>query len=329
MSFAVALAVALFAAVPAAAQGNAALAESLFRDGKKLLLEKKYDEACPKFAESARLDPSSGVELALGICYEGQGKLASAWGAYVLTISLARRDSRHDREKAAAEHAADLETKLSRVTLAVSEKTADLPGVEVREDGVLIGREAWKNAPLDPGEHDLEVTAPGKKPYKASFTLQPGTDHKTVGVPELEDGEPSLPAKDPNGTPPVRHDDAEREGGSSPLRPLGFAIGAAGIASVGVGSVLGLLALSKANAANRACPASLCTDAQAVSENGTAGTMADLSTVTLVAGGAAVVAGALLVLLAPSSKGDGAPAPATSRLVPLVGPGAVGLRYAW
>src|SRR5580692_4091789 len=87
----------LLVTASAGAQGNSAIAESLFRDGKKLLERKRYDEACPKFAESARLDPSSGVELALGLCYEGQGKTASAWGAFVNAASLARRDGRKDR----------------------------------------------------------------------------------------------------------------------------------------------------------------------------------------------------------------------------------------
>src|SRR5271156_4573673 len=95
----------LLSVASAGAQSNSAMAESLFRDGKKLLEERRFDEACPKFKESSRLGPASGVELALGLCYEGQGKTASAWGAYVTAASLARRDGRHDRELAANKHA--------------------------------------------------------------------------------------------------------------------------------------------------------------------------------------------------------------------------------
>ena len=41
----------LLGAPSAPGQGGAAIAEGLFRDGKKLLDEKKYEEACPKFEE--------------------------------------------------------------------------------------------------------------------------------------------------------------------------------------------------------------------------------------------------------------------------------------
>ncbi len=61
--------------VPAAAQpSNTALAESLFREGKRLSSEKKFAEACPKFAESYRLDPGLGTLLNLATCHESEGQ---------------------------------------------------------------------------------------------------------------------------------------------------------------------------------------------------------------------------------------------------------------
>ncbi|HEY2364956.1 MAG TPA: hypothetical protein VGH87_01175, partial [Polyangiaceae bacterium] len=169
------------------AQGGTAIAEGLFREGKKLLDEKKFAEACPKFEESARLEPSSGVELALGICYEGLGKTASAWAAYESAISLARRDNRKDRERAATTKAAALEPKLAHVTFQVPENVANLAGLQLKEDSVVIGAAAWKNTPVDPGAHTIEVTATGKKPWQTSFTIDGPATSKTVDVPALED----------------------------------------------------------------------------------------------------------------------------------------------
>ena len=58
---------------------DVALSEALFREGKTLLQEGKFDQACPKLAESHRLDPAGGTLVTLGLCYEGAGKTASAW----------------------------------------------------------------------------------------------------------------------------------------------------------------------------------------------------------------------------------------------------------
>ena len=55
---------ATFAPAVAYAQDSAG-AEALFQKGHQLFEAKKYAEACPKFAESFRLDPVTGSLLAL------------------------------------------------------------------------------------------------------------------------------------------------------------------------------------------------------------------------------------------------------------------------
>ena len=50
------------------------MAESLFREGKRLSGEHKFAEACPKFAESYKLDPGLGTLLNLAICHEVGGQ---------------------------------------------------------------------------------------------------------------------------------------------------------------------------------------------------------------------------------------------------------------
>jgi len=296
------------------AQNSAAIAEGLFRDGKKLLDQKRYAEACPKFEESARLDPSSGVKLALGICYEGLGKLASAWGAYLDAISLARRDGRRDREKAATERSAALEHKIAHVTFDVPPGVAQLPGLVVKEDGVAIGAAAWKNAPIDPGDHSLEVSATGKKPFSTSFSIGAGADSKTVPVPELEDA-PRVEGGGPGEAPPVT---------TRPLATYGFVALGVGAASIVTGSILGGIAIADAADVRKVCSAPTCSNASAVAENSTAATLADWSTVTFIVGGVALAASVVMFLV----KGKRVQ-PAATALQPMVGPRWIGLGGAW
>jgi hypothetical protein len=311
-------AVILFASVTASAQSGTAIAEGLFRDGKKLLDDKKFAEACPKFEESARLEPSSGVELALGICYEGLGKTASAWAAYESAISLARRDNRKDREKAATAKAAALEPKLAHVTFHPAEGVANLPGLQLKEDNVVIGAAGWTNAPVDPGTHTLEVTANGKKPWQTSFTIDGASSStRTVEIPALEDVpvDTALLVDQPGGTRVIIHEQPPPTNGFRIVAIASLTL--AGATLVGA-SVLGGVAISNASDAKKKCPASPCSDAGAVNENDTAGTLADWSTALFVATGVLAVVGITFMFLHP-------PKNKTTEAHLVVGPGFVGL----
>src|ERR1700722_15525033 len=81
-SVAVLLVAAFPALFPGAARAQAdsdKRAASLFEEGRKLMADRRYSEACPKFAESERLAPSGGAVLNLADCLEKLGHLAGAW----------------------------------------------------------------------------------------------------------------------------------------------------------------------------------------------------------------------------------------------------------
>ena len=271
----------------ARAQTDPAAAEMLFREGKAAFERKDFDAACPKLAESQRLNPASGTMLALAACHEEQGKLASAWGEYTSAVALARRDGSLRREKAAAARAAALEAKLSYVTFSVDPRTASLEGLELKRDGIVIGAAGWHDVPTDPGMHKLEVTAPQRKPFHLEFNV---AGHSTkVEVPLLEEERPTVA--------PVGQVPPQSTPGAGPdLRDLGIVVGSAGIVSLGVGTVFGAMAIAASKSAKSKCTPSLCTDPTAVTDNNHAKTFADISTVTFVAGIASVTGGAAMVL---------------------------------
>lgn len=171
------------------------------------MASEKYDEACPKFLESYRLDRATGTLLNLAACHERQGKFASAWLEYSDGIVAARRDARADRVKFAEEHLADLEPKLSRVTLVVPPE-ADVVGLEVSLDGAPIGVAArGVPTPVDPGTHVVEAKAPGKQTYSQTLTIGALADRQTISIPKLEDVPtsvaPPLPQVAPAATVPA------------------------------------------------------------------------------------------------------------------------------
>jgi hypothetical protein len=246
-----------------------------------------------------RLDASSGSALALGVCLGAQGKTASAWSAYLNAASLARRDGQKDREHAATTRAKALEPKLSRVTLDVAAATRDLPALEVREDDVVINSAAWTGQPVDPGSHTLVVTARGKKPYTTTFLVSAAGGSQTVLVPALDDEPVTETPTPPPPNDSQKPDEAPKPAESSGLRTAGFVIGGLGAAALVTGGVFGVLALQKIRDVNQKCPSSPCPDGNAVSDDHSAGTFADVSTVTIIAGGAAVVGGVIMVLASP------------------------------
>jgi hypothetical protein len=106
-----------------ASGSDRSLAQSLFEQAKQLMVAGKYEEACPKLAESQRLDPGGGTLLNLGLCHERQGKTASAWSDFKEALSVARRDNRSERIRDSEEHIAALEAKLPWLTVSVTRQS--------------------------------------------------------------------------------------------------------------------------------------------------------------------------------------------------------------
>ncbi len=173
-------------AARAQTETKAAVAEALYRQARDFMAAGNYEKACPKFAESQRLDPATGTLLNLAACHEKQGRLASAWLEYSDAAVASRRDQREDRVEYAEGRAASLEPKLSRLTLLLA-ADADEPELSIELDGASVGRAVvGAPTPVDPGGHTVRASAPGKKPWRQSIQIGAESDQQSLTIPKLE-----------------------------------------------------------------------------------------------------------------------------------------------
>jgi hypothetical protein len=299
-----------FAAGSARAQGvsETALAEALFRDGRALFAAGSYAEACPKFAESNRIDPQLGTLMNLAQCHEKQGRIASAWAEYLRAATLAARAGQAPREQVARSNAAAIEPKLTHVVL-VADSTAPK---RVTLDGEPIGEGVFGTAiPIDPGTHTVLASAEGHVPFQRTLDVVPGGQDQTVHIPDLAEVTPIA------APPPL-----VSESSSSWPRTVGWTLVGTGAAAVVLGSVFGVVAFKEKSAANGQCGTTTCT-ASGLSDVSTMKTAEVVSTLAI--GGGVIAAAAGVFLVVRGRRPDAAPA-ATGYLHfhPLVGLGSAG-----
>jgi hypothetical protein len=253
--FAAASTVGAVASAQEPSTGDKAVAERLYNDGIALMRHKDYANACPKFAESLRVESGIGTMLHLADCYEKAGRLASAWAQFREAAEIAEKD-RDGRASVARERANALEPKLSTLTIVVPPPSS-ADGLEITRDGSVVGRGQWGTPiPLDAGAHTIGAAAPHHVAWSTRIDLAAEHATQTVSVPALA-AEPPPDATAPPvpvvpGNPPP-----SRDGEPAPALPpppptsgfstrqiLGLSLGGAGIIGLGLGTYFGLHAKS-------------------------------------------------------------------------------------
>jgi hypothetical protein len=282
-------------------------AEALFEDARQLMTEGKYDDACPKFAASERLDPSTATLLNLASCYERQGRTATAWATYREAASAANAAGRNDYLTTAERHASGLEPSLARLTITVEQP---VEGLHLERDGIAVERAEWGIAiPVDPGTHSLAASAPGHKSWASTVAVTRNGAQVALVVPALE----ALPVASPEVPPPPPPASAvvspaapigvDSNTGSSTQRAMGWVVGSVGVAGLVVGTAFAISAKNKYNDSLSECEPlepNLCTS-QGVSERSNARSQGDAATLAFGLGAAAIIAGGVLWFTAPHS----------------------------
>jgi hypothetical protein len=287
-----------FVAGAAGAQSstNAAGAQALYEEARRLMTQSDYEHACPKFKQSYDLDPGGGTLLNLAECYEKQGKFASAWSTFKEALVVAQRDGRSERVDYAKKHLAIVEPKLSKITIEVANE-ANEPGLTVTLDGAPLGAAAWGvGMPVDPGTHRVTANAPNKSPFEQSVEIESGST--TLKIPKLAASAAAGPrAVDTDTEKKPVTDEAKSSNGR---RTAGFVIGGVGIVALGVGSYFGVRAFSKWSERQDNCGGGCSQAAKSAGDD--AKSAATIANIGIGLGVVAVGVGSYLVLTAKSSS---------------------------
>jgi hypothetical protein len=292
-------------------------ADKLFRSAKQLLAQEDYAHACPRLAESFKLDPATGTLLALAICHEREGKLGSAFREYNEVVVRCRDEARPDREQAARERALALEARLSTLTIKTL-NVNEVEQLEVRINGARIERARLDKAlPVDGGTQVIEASAQGKKTWRTEVRVAKSIDSKTIIIPALDDASaprliqteeqvaapatpatPALPApaREPRSAPTPAPRPIDESEGLSPTQWVGLGAIGTGLIGLGAGTYFAARAVNWNRDSSKGCIRDVCT-AAGRQDRLDARSAGNAATVAFVVGAGLAVGGLSMYLL--------------------------------
>ncbi len=276
---------------------NKAGAAALFVEAGRLVEAGQPAAACPKYEESLRLYDGINTRYFLADCYARVGRMASAWALFGDVAVRAAAAGDAAKEKWARERAADVKRRVSTVTIAITSPRAD--GLVVSRDGEGIGPAQWGTPmPVDPGEHVIEASAPGKRHWSTQVQVGPDGASAQVDVPALEDDAPPV-QRVPTG------EASEGSDARSRRRVLAVVVAGAGVVGLGVSTALAFAAKGTFDDSSADCNGNRC-DQHGLDLRSSAVSQANVATVIFGVGLAGVATGAVLWLTAPSGSSGAA-----------------------
>lgn len=295
---------------------NGPAADALFDKAVAAMKQSKYDEACPAFAESYRLDPRPGTLFARAECEAKAGKAATASALFSDYLSATRdlpagQHAKHkERIALAEERKKSLAPQIAWLTLSLPKGSA----AEVSLDGTkLEGPSLGLALPVDAGEH-VVVTKTSAGDHEERVSVDKG-EKRVVTLTVRAGGKPKKASPDDDPDDPAAASSSARPASSAPVpatssAPTGpthtgaFVAGGIGAAGLVVGVVAGALVFKQRSDVRAHCQGTRC-DATGKDAADSAKPLGMISNVGF---GVAIVGFAAAYFL---SSGD-APAPATS-----------------
>ncbi len=266
-------------------------ARKLYDDAKKAMVAGDYLRACPRLeAAKALLPKHINTGILLAECYHDAKRLASASKEFQRVLELAQAQQRKDKVADIKSRLAEMEPRISTLTIVVPASIVTLPGFAIQRDGIEISRELWGTPiAMDPGTFELKATALNHAPWQKKSEIK----GVIKGV-----GERLEITIDPAWSVPTA---PKPKAASTWQRPTSFAVMGVGVAALGVGAVLGVMALDKNAESNDGfCLANNHCNQTGYDLRKDALTYATGSTISLIAGGVLTAGGLTLLLVSPS-----------------------------
>ncbi|MDI1429694.1 tetratricopeptide repeat protein [Polyangium sorediatum] len=312
-----------------------AAARALFQQADEEMAVGDFAHACPRFEEVKQLFPvhiNTGIKLAE--CYVGQGRPASAWAELSRVKAVAEGQQKADKVQFITERLAVLQ--VPQMTVDVPAEVAAIPGLVIRRNSVELGPGQWGvPLPVDPGMYHIEATAPGRT----------GWERRVAVVPKAAPIDPPVTVQIE--APPPHAVAASKQEGIEITRPVaagvappppssglrtagivGMGLGAAGL---GVGAILGGVAIARNGQSNEGhCDAQDHCSRTGYALRKEALALGNGSTAAFVAGGVVLAVGVVLFARsapAPAGKERDGRGGATMSLV--IRPSELVLRGAW
>lgn len=182
-------------------------AARLFEEGRALVKQERFAEACGKFAESYKLEKAPGTALNLADCFERQNQPEDAWRLY----DTAARDPQATpaKVKFARDHADALAGKLGTVILTIHDPAVAGLTVKVGTHDLAPAREL--RDVVEPSDVEVVVAAPGNTPFKKVVHATAGSV-TSVDVPAMKAvAPPPPPPPKPQPQPPTDNVEVHRK----------------------------------------------------------------------------------------------------------------------
>jgi hypothetical protein len=200
----------------------------------------------------------------------------------------------------------------------------DLSAVKVTVDGLpLADRLGGAPLAIEPGEHTFAFETAGQPTLQKRFVIRESEKDRresiTLGVTVTATPQPVTPSAAPLPVVATAPEPSSRLGTQ---KILAVVAGGVGVVGLGLGTAFGLVAMSKKNDAQSACPTSLCPTQDGSNKWSDAASTGNFSTVGFIVGGVGVAGAAVLWFTAPSAIGG-----ASTQVA--LGPGILQVNGAW